>query len=136
MARRRALCTGQRPHVPVTTRVISGPRPLQSPPSAFGATSMYTTEQYEGMLAETVTIRGHNGDAINVYYARPLGPGPFPGMVLLHHFPGWDEWYREATRKFAHHGYLAISPDLYHRLGHGAPEDMAAKARAEGGVPD
>jgi carboxymethylenebutenolidase len=97
---------------------------------------LYTTDQYEGMLAETVTIRGHNGDPINVYYARPLGPGPFPGMVLMHHFPGWDEWYREATRKFAHHGYLAISPDLYHRLGHGAPEDMAAKARAEGGVAD
>ncbi len=97
---------------------------------------MYQTNMYEGMLAETITMHGANGDVINAYYARPLGAGPFPGMVLIHHMPGWDEWYREATRKFAHHGYATISPDLYHRAGHGTPEDVAAKARAAGGIPD
>lgn len=91
---------------------------------------------YEGMIAETVAINGANRDMINAYYARPLGPGPFPGMVIIHHMPGWDEWYREATRKFAHHGYAALSPDLYFRAGHGTPEDMAAKVRAQGGVAD
>ena len=34
---------------------------------------MYTTDMYEGMLAETITIQGHGGDWINAYYARPLG---------------------------------------------------------------
>ncbi len=97
---------------------------------------MYETNQYEGMLAETVTITGANGDIINAYYARPLGPGPFPGMVVIHHMPGWDEWYREATRKFAHHGYAAVSPNLYYRAGHGTPEDVAARVRAAGGVAD
>jgi carboxymethylenebutenolidase len=97
---------------------------------------MYTTDLYEGMLAETISVEGHGGDSINAYLARPLGPGPFPGMVLIHHMPGWDEWYREATRKFAHHGYVAISPNLYSRLGHGTPEDVAVKVRAAGGVPD
>ena len=97
---------------------------------------MYTTDMYEGMLAETVTIQGHGGDTINAYYARPLGAGPFPGVVVTHHLPGWDEWYREMTRKLAHHGYAAISPDLYHREGHGAADDVAAKVRAAGGVPD
>jgi len=91
---------------------------------------------YEGMLAETVMMAGHRGDVINAYFARPLGPGPFPGIVLINHAPGWDEWYREATRRFAHHGYLALSPNIYYRLGHGTPEDVAAKARASGGVPD
>jgi carboxymethylenebutenolidase len=88
------------------------------------------------MLAETVTIPGHAGETINAYFARPLGPGPFPGLVLIHHMPGWDEWYREATRKFAHHGYAAISPNLYCRDGHGSPDDVAARVRAAGGVPD
>lgn len=97
---------------------------------------MYQTNQYEGMLAETVTLHGHAGDVINAYFARPLGAGLFPGMVLIHHMPGWDEWYREATRKFAHHGYAALSPNLYFRAGHGTPEDVAAKVRAEGGVAD
>lgn len=97
---------------------------------------MYQTNMYEGMLAETVTVQGAKGDTINAYFAKPLGPGPYPGMVLIHHLPGWDEWYRETTRKFAHHGYLAISPNLYCRDGHGTPEDVAAKVRAAGGVPD
>ena len=57
-------------------------------------------------------------------------------MVLIHHMPGWDEWYREATRKFAHHGYATISHNLYHRAGEGKADDVAAKARAEGGVAD
>jgi len=97
---------------------------------------MYETNMYEGMIAETVMIHGANGEAINAYFARPLGPGPFPGMVVIHHLPGWDEWYREATRKFAHHGYAALSPNLYYREGHGTPEDVAAKVRGAGGVAD
>jgi carboxymethylenebutenolidase len=97
---------------------------------------MYLTDQYEGMLAETVTIQGFHGDWINAYFARPLGPGPFPGMVLAHHMPGWDEWYKEVTLRFARQGYATLCPDLYYRVGHGTPEDVAAKARAAGGVPD
>lgn len=96
----------------------------------------YTTDMYEGMLAETVTMPGANGELINAYFARPAGPGPFPGMVIIHHMPGWDEWYREATRKFAQYGYAAISPNLYFRSGHGTPEDVAAKVRGAGGIPD
>ena len=97
---------------------------------------MYQTDMYEGMLAETIMMPGMNGDLINAYFARPLGPGPFPGLVVIHHMPGWDEWYREATRKFAHHGYATLSPNLYYRAGHGTPEDVAVKVRADGGVGD
>jgi carboxymethylenebutenolidase len=97
---------------------------------------MYTTDKYEGMLAETVTLPGANGDLINAYYARPLGAGPWPGLVVIHHMPGWDEWYREVTRKFAHHGYAALSPNLYARAGHGTPEDVAVAVRGTGGVAD
>lgn len=96
----------------------------------------YTTDMYEGMIAETITHHGANGDVINAYMARPLGPGPFPAMVMVHHMPGWDEWYREATRKMAHYGYIAISPNLYFRAGHGAVDDVTAKVRAGGGIPD
>ena len=97
---------------------------------------MYTTDMYEGMVAETVSLDGHGGDTVYAYLARPIGAGPFPGVVLIHHLPGWDEWYREATRRFAHHGYAAISPNLYHREGHGDPDDVGARVRAGGGVPD
>ncbi|MBI4340203.1 MAG: dienelactone hydrolase family protein [Chloroflexi bacterium] len=98
--------------------------------------NQFRTDAYEGMLAETITMKGYNGDLINAYFTRPLGPGPFPGIVLVHHLPGWDELYREMARRFAQHGYAVICPDLYHRFGHGTPEEVAAKARGAGGVPD
>lgn len=97
---------------------------------------MYQTDMYEGLLAETITIQGHAGQNINAYFARPLGSGPLPGLVLAHHMPGWDEWYKEVTLRFARHGYATLCPNLYFRSGHGSPEDVAAKARAAGGVPD
>ena len=91
---------------------------------------------YPALTAECVTMKGHNGDTIEAYYARPVGKGPFPGVVLIHHAPGWDEWITEATRKLAHHGFATIAPHLYHRVGQGSPDDIGAKARASGGVAD
>lgn len=97
---------------------------------------MMDTGSYEGMLAEVMKVHGHGGEWISVYVARPLGPGPFPAVVWLHHMPGWDEWTKEAARKLAYHGFMVAVPDLYCRAGTGAPEDVAAKVRSEGGVPD
>src|SRR5687767_7720052 len=91
---------------------------------------------YEGMIAESLTITGDQGDNIEAYYARPTGAGPFPGVVVIHHFPGWDAWTREVCHKFAMNGYAAISPHLYTRIGPGTPAELSTKARAEGGMPD
>ena len=92
---------------------------------------------YQGMLAETVSIQGHNGDDIESYFARPLGAGPYPGVVVIHHMPGWDEASKEIARKFAYHGYAAICPNLHYREAPGSSSDDAAAAvRAAGGVPD
>ena len=96
----------------------------------------YNTGDIDGMTATVITIAGANGDTIHAYTARPDGRGPFPGIVLIHHMPGWDELYREFTRRFAQQGYNAICPDLYCRSGHGRPDDMSAKVRADGGIPD
>lgn len=63
---------------------------------------------YEAMMAETVNVHGHQEDLIDSYLARPMGPGPYPGVVIIHHMPGWDEATKEIARKFAHHGYVAI----------------------------
>jgi carboxymethylenebutenolidase len=94
------------------------------------------TDALTGMDCEVVNIAGHNGDQIKAYVAKPQGQGPFPGMVLIHHAPGWDEWYWEATRRFAQHGYMAICPNLYERLGDGTAEEVGAKVREAGGVAD
>ena len=89
------------------------------------------------MLAETVHFPGHNGDDIESYFARPLGAGPYPGVVVIHHMPGWDEGSKEIARKLAYHGYVVNAPNLHYRAAPGASSDDAAAAtRAAGGVPD
>lgn len=91
---------------------------------------------YEGQLAETTTLRGHKGDLIDAYTARPLGAGPFPGVVVIHHMPGWDAPSKEIARRFAHHGYVAVLPNLHYREGKATPEENSASIRASGGMPD
>ena len=94
------------------------------------------TDSYEGMLSETVIMKGSGGDSIHAYMSRPLGEGPYPGVILIPHMPGWDEINREIARRFSQHGYVAICPNIYERFGHGLPADISGKAREAGGVPD
>src|SRR6204780_1504409 len=92
---------------------------------------------YDAILAESVMITGHGGDAIEAYAARPLDSAPRGGVVVIHHMPGYDAGTKEITRTFAVHGYNAVCPNLYWREAPGAdPSDAAAEVRARGGVPD
>ena len=91
---------------------------------------------YEGQIAETVTLRGHQGDLIDAYLARPLGGGRLPGVVVIHHMPGWDGPTKEIARRFAHHGFATLSPNLQFREGKATPEENSASVRAAGGMPD
>src|SRR5262245_28654644 len=91
----------------------------------------------DAITARTVTITGHGGDEIEAYLSRPESDAPRGGVVVIHHMPGYDEATKEMVRKFAAHGYAAICPNLYYREAPGAsPDDAAATARANGGVPD
>src|SRR6516164_10335936 len=102
-----------------------------------GTPSDGTRTMSDAMRAGTVEIRGDGGDAIEAYLAQPLDGAPTGGVVVIHHMPGYDEGTKEITRTFAVHGYLAICPNLYSREAPGAsPDDAAAVARAQGGVPD
>jgi carboxymethylenebutenolidase len=94
------------------------------------------TDSQQAIVAGVQSYAAGNGDTIHAYVARPDGAGPFPGIVLVHHLPGWDELYQEFARRFANHGYTVIAPDLYCRNGHGTPDEVAGKVRAEGGVAD
>jgi carboxymethylenebutenolidase len=91
---------------------------------------------FRSIQAETVKFQGFNGESGDAYYARPSAAGRFPGVVVIHHFPGWDEWTAEVARKFAHHGYAAIAPNLYFRLGDGGAPEVVARVRSAGGMPD
>ena len=91
----------------------------------------------ESLSARTVRISGHGDDEIEAYLASPEEEGPRGGVVVIHHMPGYDRATKEITRRFAVLGYDAICPNLYSREAPGAaPDDAAATARANGGVPD
>jgi carboxymethylenebutenolidase len=91
----------------------------------------------DSMTAETIRIAGHGGDEIEAYLARPTDEGSRGGVVVIHHMPGYDRATKEIVRRFAELGYDAICPNLYWREAPGAaPDDAAATARAQGGVPD
>lgn len=92
---------------------------------------------YEGMIAETEVIDGHGGDEVPVYVARPLGPGPFPTMVMLHHRDGWDFGSKEIARRIAANGIVCVLPHLHHREAPGEPAAVAAAVAGDaGGIPD
>jgi carboxymethylenebutenolidase len=91
----------------------------------------------ESLSARTVRIRGHGSDEVEAYLAHPDGAATRGGVVVIHHMPGYDRATKEITRRFAELGYDAICPNLYSREAPGAaPDDAAATARANGGVPD
>jgi carboxymethylenebutenolidase len=91
----------------------------------------------DSLCAETIEVAGFAGDEVEAYIARPSDDGPRGGMVVIHHMPGYDRGSKEIVRRFAEMGYDAVMPNLYHREAPGAdPDDAAAAARAQGGVPD
>src|SRR5487761_969835 len=96
----------------------------------------FDTGARDGITAQVITYPGGNGDEIHAWFARPSAAAPAPGVVVAHHLPGWDEFYREFCERLARHGYSVLCPDLYCRFGHGTPDDVAATARAQGGAHD
>src|ERR1700751_2033652 len=92
------------------------------------------------LSARTVTMTGAGGDEIEASLARPEGEDDAAsrgGVVVIHHMPGYDRATKEIVRRFAEMGLDAVCPNLYWREAPGAaPDDAAATARAQGGVPD
>lgn len=93
---------------------------------------------HDAMLAESTSIRSEKGDDIDAYLARPLGRGPHPSVVVIHHMPGYDAGMKEIARTFAVNGYTAMMPNLFSRYAPPGTDagDAAAAARAAGGAPD
>ena len=61
---------------------------------------------------ETIDVAGLGMDA---FVADPDGAGPYPGVVVIMHAPGLDDFVEEMARRLGGDGYVAIAPQLYHR---------------------
>jgi carboxymethylenebutenolidase len=91
----------------------------------------------DDLTAQTILLGAPDGADIEAYLVRPLHGRSRGGVVQIHHLPGFDRATKEMTRRIAVLGYDAICPNLFYREALGAaPDDAAAAARAQGGVPD
>jgi carboxymethylenebutenolidase len=56
-----------------------------------------------------------DGAEMRLYVSVPEGEGPFPGVVVIQHQGGVDEFVEDMTQRIAAAGYVGVAPDLYHR---------------------
>jgi len=57
-----------------------------------------------------------NGQDMEMYASLPSGSGPHPAVVIAFHVAGLDDFDRTMADKLAEEGYVAVVPDLFHRL--------------------
>ena len=60
-----------------------------------------------------------NGNPMEVFLFRPMGPGPFPGILLAMHIPGHtgiehDEFTLRTAERLAENGYITAVPFIFH----------------------
>lgn len=59
------------------------------------------------------TYSGQDGQELLSYIAQPAGPGPHPGIVLIHEWWGLNEGMTILADALAEEGYLVFAPDGY-----------------------
>jgi len=64
-------------------------------------------------FTDTLTV---NGQPMELYASLPTGPGPHPAVVIAFHVGGVDEFDKVMADRLAAEGYVAVVPDLFHRL--------------------
>jgi carboxymethylenebutenolidase len=68
---------------------------------------------------ENVTLQVGDGTTMNAFVATPADGGKLPGLLVFQEAFGVNPHIRDVTQRFAKQGYVAISPELFHRSGPG-----------------
>jgi carboxymethylenebutenolidase len=73
------------------------------------------TNSIPGLHTETVSVprRSSSAPPMQAFLAAPAGPGPFPGVVVIHEIFGLNDNIRAIARRFANQGYAALAIDLF-----------------------
>lgn len=67
---------------------------------------------------EFINLSVNDGTSMRAYVARPAGPAR-AGLIVFQEAFGVNGHIRDVTERFAAQGYLAISPELFHRTAPG-----------------
>jgi len=92
-----------------------------------------TVTDTKGITARDVQL-SVGGTMIPAYDARPEAPGRYPIVVAISGFTGNSEHHKDVVRRFAHAGYYAISPELYHREGGMQGKNFQEMGRIASGI--
>lgn len=65
------------------------------------------------LITETIKVDDQD---MTLYGNLPSGSGPFAAIVVIQHAGGVDTFVRAMVDRLAEAGYVAVAPDLYHRL--------------------
>lgn len=71
------------------------------------------------MKSEWITLDADDGTSLRAFVARPDGAAATRGLLVFQEAFGVNAHIRDVTQRFAAEGFLAISPDLFHRTAPG-----------------
>jgi len=77
---------------------------------------------------EYVELDVDDGTRMRAAVARPPGPGPHPGLLVLQEAFGVNAHIRDVAGRFAASGFVAIAPELFHRTAPGFEGDYSNMA--------
>lgn len=77
------------------------------------------------------------GQSFKAYLAAPDLPGPRPGVIVVQEIFGVNSHIRSVAERVAEMGYVALAPDLFHRVQAGfevgyTPDDIAKGREVRG----
>lgn len=111
--------------------------PTTVPPTAEStatAAAEPTTQPIGEIEAQDVQFEG-NGATLLGYWAKPVGDGPYPIVLVCHENRGLTDHIKDVTRRFAQAGYAALAVDLLSRQGGTAGKDSSSVPGLLSGMP-
>jgi carboxymethylenebutenolidase len=79
------------------------------------------------MIASSWQQTESDGSMMKLFVSAPEGVSRAPGIVVIQHQGGVDEFTQNMTKRLAEAGYVAAAPDLYHRDGPECTDDPATR---------
>jgi carboxymethylenebutenolidase len=94
---------------------------MSAPANGFAAAVQPISDQTihtsaDGLVAGMIQIPVPDGQ-LPGYRAMPDSGGPFPIVLVMMEIFGLHEYIKDVCRRFAHEGYVAVAPDIFHRAG-------------------
>ena len=69
-----------------------------------------------------------DGQDMSLYASIPQGSGPFPAVVVIQAAGGVNDFITTVSDRLAEEGYVAVAPDLFHRMTDPSVTDGITKA--------